>query len=52
MNQQIFKSNKKNKGHFEVQFYWLYSKEQDSDHFPMALSKEKRILKLIYRDEI
>ena len=38
-------------GQFEPQFYWLFAQEEDLEHFPMPISREKRILKLVYEEE-
>ena len=51
MNDKIFVNDKHLKGLVEPQFYWLYSLEDDLDHFPMPISKEKKVLKLLHRAE-
>ena len=52
MNDKIFTSHKLFKLKMvEKQFYWLFTMEEDSRHFPTPISKEKRILKLLYSDE-
>ena len=35
----------------EPAFYWLYTCEDDQYKFPKPLSREKKILKLMYKDE-
>jgi hypothetical protein len=36
----------------ENQLYWLYSNEEDFSKFPKPLGREKKILKLMFREEI
>lgn len=35
----------------ESAFYWLYTCEDDQNKFPKPLAREKKILKLMYKDE-
>jgi hypothetical protein len=35
----------------EASFYWLYTCEDDPNKFPKPLAREKKILKLMYKDE-
>ena len=51
MRDKLFCNDKIFKGHVEHQFYWLCTSEEDFDHFPVPQSKEKQILKLIYKEE-
>ena len=52
MKERIFQKGKfKNNVQFEPQLYWLYAQEDDAEHFPMPISREKRILKLLYEEE-
>ena len=51
MRTRIFHNEKLFKGQAEPQFYWLYSQEEDYNHFPIPLSREKKVLKLLYLEE-